>query len=192
MVACRVGIGLLNLVSQHRIMTLACGGQRIAGRLRSHVQCFRGAGNPGVRNHCRGLVAGDSGRVCRFHAANAAPAGGRVEKRQNAMDRSAKRTGRAAPGDRAIGRAARPQGIREYANRGGGVSRCRGVPGARRLCNIPLYLFPQFLRALARAFAGKLTQPPDEAFNREMVVCHFMGTFAGLWQTRQTERSFQP
>lgn len=67
----------------------------------------------------------------------------------------------------------------------------RGVPGARRLCNIPLYLFPQFLRALARAFAGKLTQPPDEAFNREMVVCHFLGTFAGLWHVRQAERSFQ-
>ncbi|MEW6415321.1 MAG: glycosyltransferase [Pseudomonadota bacterium] len=60
----------------------------------------------------------------------------------------------------------------------------RGVPGARRVFNIPLYLFPQFLRALARALAGKLTQPPDEAFNREMVVCHFLGTFAGLWTTR--------
>ncbi|MEW5965697.1 MAG: glycosyltransferase [Pseudomonadota bacterium] len=60
----------------------------------------------------------------------------------------------------------------------------RGVHGARRLCNIPLYLFPQFLRALARAFAGKLTQPPDEAFNREMVVCHFLGTFAGLYAIR--------
>lgn len=62
----------------------------------------------------------------------------------------------------------------------------RGVPGTRRVCNIPLFLLPQFLRALARAIAGRVTQPPDEAFNREMVVCHFLGTFAGLWQARRT------
>ncbi|MFN3750054.1 MAG: glycosyltransferase [Thiobacillus sp.] len=60
----------------------------------------------------------------------------------------------------------------------------RGIPGTRRVFNIPLYLFPQLLRALARALAGKLTQPPDEAFNREMVVCHFLGTVQGLWAER--------
>lgn len=65
----------------------------------------------------------------------------------------------------------------------------RGVPGARRICNVPLFLFPQFLRAIARAIAGKVTQPSDEAFNREMVVCHFMGTFEGLWHARQAERN---
>ncbi|MDP3585363.1 MAG: glycosyltransferase [Thiobacillus sp.] len=63
----------------------------------------------------------------------------------------------------------------------------RGVPGTRRVYNIPLFLLPQFLRALARAIAGRATQPPDEAFNREMVVCHFLGTFAGLWQARRTQ-----
>lgn len=62
----------------------------------------------------------------------------------------------------------------------------RAIPGNRRLFNIPLYLFPQFFRALVRALAGKITQPPDEAFNREMVVCHFLGTFAGLLETRRT------
>lgn len=60
----------------------------------------------------------------------------------------------------------------------------QGVPGHRRLANIPLFLFPQFLRALVRAFAGKFTQAPDESFNREMVVCHFLGTFAGLRQAK--------
>lgn len=64
----------------------------------------------------------------------------------------------------------------------------RGVPGGRRLFNIPLYLLPQFLRALARAIAGHVTQPGDEAFNREMIVCHFLGTIQGLWQTRRKRR----
>lgn len=68
----------------------------------------------------------------------------------------------------------------------------KGIPGARRLCNIPLYLFPQFLRALARALAGKLTQPADEAFNREMVVCHFLGTFTGLWHVRHADQVLRP
>lgn len=59
-----------------------------------------------------------------------------------------------------------------------------GVSGGRRLFNIPLYLFPQFLRALARMLWGYLTQPGDEAFNREMVVHHFLGTMQGLWKSR--------
>lgn len=59
-----------------------------------------------------------------------------------------------------------------------------GVPGSRRLFNIPLYLFPQFLRAVGRAVAGRLTASSEEAFNREIVVCHFLGMFQGLWQTR--------
>ena len=61
----------------------------------------------------------------------------------------------------------------------------KGLPGTRRVFNIPLYLFLQFLRALTRAFVGRLTQPRDEAFNREIVVFHFLGTFQGLWQMRQ-------
>jgi len=61
----------------------------------------------------------------------------------------------------------------------------KGLPGTRRVFNIPLYLFPQFLRSAMRAFVGRLTQPCDEAFNREIVLCHFLGTFQGLWQTRR-------
>jgi GT2 family glycosyltransferase len=60
----------------------------------------------------------------------------------------------------------------------------RGVPGERRICNIPLFLFPQFFRAIARALVGKLSQPADEAFNREMVVCHFIGAIQGLLAAR--------
>ncbi len=64
----------------------------------------------------------------------------------------------------------------------------RGVPGTRRLCNIPLYLFQQFMCANFNAIVGHLTQPSDEAFNREMIVCHFLGTFLGLWQVRHQYR----
>lgn len=63
----------------------------------------------------------------------------------------------------------------------------RGLPGTRRIANIPLYLFPQFLRAISRAAMAKVTQPRDEAFNREMVVCHFIGTFQGLWSSRNAQ-----
>ncbi|AKU13562.1 hypothetical protein AzCIB_3669 [Azoarcus sp. CIB] len=60
-----------------------------------------------------------------------------------------------------------------------------GMPGTRRLFNIPLYLFPQLLRAVGRAVAGHFTASGDEAFNREIVVCHFLGVFQGLWQARR-------
>ena len=63
----------------------------------------------------------------------------------------------------------------------------RGVPGSRRIANIPLYLFPQILRAVGRAALAKVSQPHDEAFNREMIVCHFIGTFQGLWSTRNAQ-----
>ena len=65
----------------------------------------------------------------------------------------------------------------------------KGVPGERRLFNMPLYLFPQFLRALARTATAAIGAPRDEAFNREMVVHHFLGTFQGLWQSRQTGKT---
>lgn len=60
----------------------------------------------------------------------------------------------------------------------------RGMSGERREFNIPLYLFPQFLRAIINAIVGRFTQPCDEAFNREVIVCHFLGTFLGLWESR--------
>lgn len=65
----------------------------------------------------------------------------------------------------------------------------RDVPGGNRLLNIPLYLFPQFLRALARAVWSRFTQPADDAFNREVVVFHFLGTFSGLISSRQQRSS---
>jgi glycosyltransferase involved in cell wall biosynthesis len=61
----------------------------------------------------------------------------------------------------------------------------RDMPGTRRVFNIPLYLFPQTIRAIVRTVVGRVTQPSDEAFNREMVVCHFLGTIQGLWQAGQ-------
>jgi glycosyltransferase involved in cell wall biosynthesis len=60
----------------------------------------------------------------------------------------------------------------------------RGVSGNRRIFNIPLYLFPQLLRAVLRAIAGYVTKPSDEAFHREMLVYHSLGTLQGLWQAR--------
>lgn len=65
------------------------------------------------------------------------------------------------------------------------IAQSRGITGERRLFNIPLYVFPQFLRAVARTLWGYVSQPKDEAFNREMVVCHFLGTIQGLWKNNK-------
>lgn len=64
------------------------------------------------------------------------------------------------------------------------IAQSRDMTGERRLLNIPLYVFPQFLRAVARMLWGHVTQPRDEAFNREMVVCHFLGLMQGLYRSR--------
>lgn len=66
------------------------------------------------------------------------------------------------------------------------IAQSRGVEGERRLFNIPMYIFPQTLRAVARMLWGHVTQPRDEAFNREMVVCHFLGMMQGLYRSRHS------
>ncbi len=65
------------------------------------------------------------------------------------------------------------------------IAHSNGLEGERRLFNIPLFVFPQLLRAVARMLWGYLTQPQDEAFNREIVVCHFLGLMLGLYHSRQ-------
>lgn len=64
------------------------------------------------------------------------------------------------------------------------IAQSRGLAGERRLFNIPLYVFPQSLRAIARMLWGHMTQPRDEAFNREIIVFHFLGLMQGLYRSR--------
>lgn len=66
------------------------------------------------------------------------------------------------------------------------IAQSKNLAGDRRLLNVPLYVFPQFLRAVARMLWGHLSQPRDEAFNREMVVCHFLGLMQGLYRSRSS------
>lgn len=66
------------------------------------------------------------------------------------------------------------------------IAQSKDMTGERRLFNIPLYVFPQFLRAVARMLCGHISQPKDEAFNREMVVCHFLGMMQGLYRSRSS------
>ena len=61
----------------------------------------------------------------------------------------------------------------------------RGLPGARRLFGIPLYLFPQLARACANALKARFARPQDEAFHREIIVWHFLGELSGLVQARK-------
>lgn len=64
------------------------------------------------------------------------------------------------------------------------IAQSQGVAGDRRLLNVPLYLFPQLLRAFGRMLWGHLAKPRDEAFNREIVVFHFLGLMRGLFTSR--------
>lgn len=65
------------------------------------------------------------------------------------------------------------------------LAQSRGMPGDRRFLGVPMYVFPQLLRAAGRAAISRLTQPADEAFNREVIVWHFLGTIRGLYQVRR-------
>lgn len=60
----------------------------------------------------------------------------------------------------------------------------RGVPGNKRIVGIPLYVFPQAVRAVWRMAIGYLFSAKDEAFNRDMVVQHFLGLMSGLYAAR--------
>jgi len=62
------------------------------------------------------------------------------------------------------------------------IALSRGLAGERRVCGVPLFVFPQTLRAAWRVVTGHLGCAPDEAFNREMVLCHFLGLIEGLYR----------
>ncbi len=64
----------------------------------------------------------------------------------------------------------------------------RGTTGSHRFLNIPLYMFPQLARAVLRMLWGYLALPKDEAFNRDMVVFHFLGFMRGLSMSRETPK----
>lgn len=62
------------------------------------------------------------------------------------------------------------------------IAQSKNMPGDRRLMGIPLYMFPQTLRAILNAMVSKFTLPADEAFYKEIVVWHFFGTISGLYK----------
>lgn len=62
------------------------------------------------------------------------------------------------------------------------IALSRGLAGERRAFGVPLFVFPQTLRAALRVVTGHLVESSDEAFNREMVLCHFIGVIEGLYQ----------
>ena len=64
------------------------------------------------------------------------------------------------------------------------IAQSRGLAGGRRFFNIPLFVFPQFARAVGRTLWGHLTKPRDEAFHREILVFHFLGLMHGLYRAR--------
>jgi len=68
------------------------------------------------------------------------------------------------------------------------IVQSRGMPGKKRIFGVPLYIFPQTIRAILRAVAGKFTLPPDEAFYREIIVWHFFGTIVGLIKSWRNDK----
>ena len=59
-----------------------------------------------------------------------------------------------------------------------------GMPGEKRILNVPPYLVGQFLRSIYRALIGKIILPEDEAFRKEMICHHFAGLIRGLYLNR--------
>lgn len=53
---------------------------------------------------------------------------------------------------------------------------------SQRIFNLPLYLFPKYLRAAAREITALRD---DEAFNREKIAYHFLRAFQELLQLRR-------
>lgn len=64
------------------------------------------------------------------------------------------------------------------------IAQSRGLEGAKRLFNIPLFVFPQLLRAIMRMLWATINQSKDEAFHREIIVFHFLGLMQGLFLSR--------
>lgn len=67
------------------------------------------------------------------------------------------------------------------------AAQSHNIPGARRIFGIPFYLFRQTLRAYGNAVVARLLYPADEAFSKEMIVWHFLGTLQGLWLNRRNK-----
>jgi len=70
------------------------------------------------------------------------------------------------------------------------LAHTRGMPGERRLLGVPLYLARQTARAAWNWLTAKFTAPADEAFHREIILFHFLGTLRGLYDNhlRETDR----
>lgn len=68
------------------------------------------------------------------------------------------------------------------------LAQSRGFAGSRRIGGVPLYLYPQLLRAVVRAFMARVLEPPDAAFHKEIIVWHFIGSIEGLWRNRKVSR----
>ncbi len=69
------------------------------------------------------------------------------------------------------------------------IAQRQGAPGNRHLWGIPLYIFPQLLRAFLNVVDAKLRKSEDETLYREMIVCHFLGLISGLYSSHRGNRS---
>jgi GT2 family glycosyltransferase len=66
------------------------------------------------------------------------------------------------------------------------IAESRGVAGRRRVFNIPVYLFPQLVRACVRTAWAQVAAAPDEAVHHQIILFHFLGLMHGLVRARRT------
>jgi glycosyltransferase involved in cell wall biosynthesis len=57
----------------------------------------------------------------------------------------------------------------------------------RRALGIPLFLYPQLIRATAKYFGLLVTRGPNRAFRQLMTIGHFLGTMAGYRNSRKEQ-----
>jgi glycosyltransferase involved in cell wall biosynthesis len=68
------------------------------------------------------------------------------------------------------------------------IALSKGLPGERKIAGIPLYIFPQFARALINSVKTRLRGTPEEALLKDIIACHFMGTISGLIARNRIDR----
>jgi len=68
------------------------------------------------------------------------------------------------------------------------LARCYEAPG-KRIFGIPRFMYRQMLVAVCRAVIGHFACTADEAFNRELVIMHFLGLMSGLSRREMDTRT---
>ncbi len=67
------------------------------------------------------------------------------------------------------------------------LAESHGIPGYRKLFGVPVYIYSQLIRSVISAARDRFVLQPDAAFRKELIVWHFIGLIAGLYNKRSEQ-----